>query len=180
MPAASERITAGFFPRFCSYLLDRLILGILLLFVRVPMWVAALAGSELYSRAVLFHYSLREVVCAAVICAWFVLFTARRGATPGKKAMGLRVVNADGSDVSWKTAFLRETVGRYLSGLLCIGYLLMLGDREHRAMAGLSMGGMQTVNIGMGEWEERERKTSGPSRFLPAEPETGWYSAGRI
>ncbi|MCQ2439226.1 MAG: RDD family protein [Oscillospiraceae bacterium] len=173
MPAASERITAGFFPRFCSYLLDRLILGILLLFVRVPMWVAALAGSELYSRAVLFHYSLREVVCAAVICAWFVLFTARRGATPGKKAMGLRVVNADGSDVSWKTAFLRETVGRYLSGLLCIGYLLMLGDREHRALHDRIF---DTVVV----WEERERKTSVPSRFLPTDPEAGWYSAGRI
>lgn len=173
MPAASERITAGFFPRFCSYLLDRLILGILLLFVRVPMWVAALAGSELYSRAVLFHYSLREVVCAAVICAWFVLFTARRGATPGKKAMGLRVVNADGSDVSWKTAFLRETVGRYLSGLLCIGYLLMLGDGEHRALHDRIF---DTVVV----WEERERKTSVPGRFLPADPEAGWYSAGRI
>lgn len=30
-------------------------------------------------------------------------------------------------------------------------YAVVKGDREHRAMAGLSMGGMQTVNIGMGE-----------------------------
>lgn len=134
MPETKERVTAGFFPRLCAYLLDQLIVGILLVFVRLPMFFSLLSGNEIFSRAVLFHYTLRSVLCELVRVAYFVILTAQRGATLGKRAMGLRVVNADGSSVSRRTAFFRETVGRYLSGLLNIGYLFMLRDEQHRAL----------------------------------------------
>ena len=125
----TELNTAGFYPRLCAYALDKLILGFALLFVRLPL---LFNGS--FTRPVLFRYDLRELIGWVVGAAYFVLFTLRRGATPGKLAMGLRVVNADGSPCSAPTVLFRETVGRYLSGLLCIGYLLIPGDKEHRAL----------------------------------------------
>ena len=129
MRETTELNTAGFFPRFCAYALDKLILGFALLFVRLP-----LLFNSSFSQAALFRYNLRELTCAALGAAYFVFFTLRRGGTPGKLAMGLQVVNADGSPCAVTTILFRETVGRYLSGLLCIGYLLIPGDREHRAL----------------------------------------------
>lgn len=56
--------------------------------------------------------------------AYYVIFTALYGATPGKMALGLRVVRTDGQPVDWLTAFIREVVGKTLSTLpLLLGYL---------------------------------------------------------
>jgi len=56
--------------------------------------------------------------------AYYVIFTALYGATPGKMALGLKVVRTDGQPVDWLTAFMREVVGKTLSTLpLLLGYL---------------------------------------------------------
>ncbi|MEZ0322445.1 RDD family protein [Thermus sp. PS18] len=56
--------------------------------------------------------------------AYYVIFTALHGATPGKMALGLKVVRTDGQPVDWLTAFMREVVGKTLSTLpLLLGYL---------------------------------------------------------
>lgn len=56
--------------------------------------------------------------------AYYVTFTALYGATPGKMALGLRVVRTDGQPLDWLTAFMREVVGKTLSTLpLLLGYL---------------------------------------------------------
>lgn len=56
--------------------------------------------------------------------AYYVIFTALYGATPGKMALGLRVVRTDGQPVDWLTAFMREVIGKTLSTLpLLLGYL---------------------------------------------------------
>ena len=62
------------------------------------------------------------------------LFIGAYGATPGKMALKLRVVNADGSKVSYGKA-----CGRYfaeiLSSLTClIGYIMAGFDDQHRAL----------------------------------------------
>ncbi|MEZ0348776.1 MAG: RDD family protein [Thermus sp.] len=56
--------------------------------------------------------------------AYYVAFTALYGATPGKMALGLRVVRTDGKPMDWLTAFMREVVGKTLSTLpFLLGYL---------------------------------------------------------
>lgn len=67
---------------------------------------------------------------------------AWRGATPGKRLVGIRVVRADGADVSLGTAFLREPLvkgllinviaGSFIFASL-LSYLWPLWDRECRA-----------------------------------------------
>ena len=55
---------------------------------------------------------------------YYTAFTALYGATPGKMALGLKVVRTDERPVDWLTAFMREVVGKTLSTLpLGLGYL---------------------------------------------------------
>ena len=169
MQEASKLNTAGFFPRLCAFGLDKLILGFALLFVRVPMLFFDGA-----SRALLFHYTRREVICAALRAMYFILFTFRRGATPGKLAMGLRVVDADGGSCSLKTVLFRETVGRYLSGLLYIGYLLIPGDREHRALH-------DRIYDTRVVWKSREEQPEEKLRILTTDnAERDWYRPYKV
>ena len=167
MRETTELNTAGFFPRLCAYGLDRLILAAVLLFVRLP-----LLFREDASRAVLFRYDLRQLVCAALSAAYFVFFTLRKGGTPGKLAMGLRVVNADGSKCGVTTILFRETVGRYLSGLLYIGYLLIPGDKEHRALH-------DRISDTRVVWKSREEEQT--LRILTTnDAERDWYRPYRV
>jgi uncharacterized RDD family membrane protein YckC len=69
-----------------------------------------------------------------VAAFYWVGLTLIMGATPGKKLMGLRIVNVDQSlDVDFTKLLLRETVGRVISALpLCLGYLWVSWDKERR------------------------------------------------
>ncbi len=125
---------AGFFPRLAAFLLDRLILGVCLFIPRLFLLFGSI-GEDPLSRAVLFRYSWGDIVLWALAAAYFILFTALSGSTPGKKAMGLTVVSSDGSRPDLMTVVSRETFARYLSGvILCIGYLLCLVDPEQGAL----------------------------------------------
>jgi uncharacterized RDD family membrane protein YckC len=62
------------------------------------------------------------------------IFVGAMGATPGKMALKVRVVNADGSKVSYGKAFGRA-VAEYVSILtLLIGYIMVAFDDEKRAL----------------------------------------------
>jgi uncharacterized RDD family membrane protein YckC len=62
---------------------------------------------------------------------WF-FWTRWNGQTPGKRMMGLRVIKADGSEMSDIDALIRG-VGYYISGLMMgLGYIWALFDDEKR------------------------------------------------
>lgn len=63
-----------------------------------------------------------------------VFFLGKFGATPGKMAAGLRVVNADGSRISFGMAAAR-VLAEILSGLICyFGYFMVGWDNQKRAL----------------------------------------------
>lgn len=79
-------------------------------------------------------FGIYGVVTTFVAIAYYVGFLANGGATPGKMAMGLRVVTAEGLPVSYGRA-----LGRYFalildSATLGIGYLIAFFDDERRAL----------------------------------------------
>ena len=125
---------APFFPRLAAFALDRLLLFAVLFLPRLMVWGAALSGAEALTRRVLFHHTVTEILFWALRAAYFVLLTYYNGCTLGKRAMGLKVVTAEGGRCRFFDVLYRETVGRYLSGILCIGYFLAVGDGEHRAL----------------------------------------------
>ena len=134
MPRTDNALrTAPFFPRAAAWLLDRLILGIVLLGPRLALAVGTL-GDRGLSRAVLFRFSWMDVILWALCAGYFVLLTALTGSTLGKKAMGLTVVTREGERPPFLTVLWRETFARYLSSILCIGYLLCLLDPENGAL----------------------------------------------
>jgi uncharacterized RDD family membrane protein YckC len=71
-----------------------------------------------------------------LVFLWFPGFETLWGRTPGKAALGLRVVSADGTPVRFQQAFLRAVVGLVDFLLVPVGVIavvsVMLSSREQR------------------------------------------------
>jgi uncharacterized RDD family membrane protein YckC len=123
---------AGVASRAIAFLLDVLALG-LIIFVLVLVIVQGI-GSGDGSVAM----SLLAVVTSlGTVIAWFCGFeTFMRGRTPGKAAMGLRVVSADGTTERFQQAFLRAAVGLVDFFLVPVGFVAvvaaLLSPRDQR------------------------------------------------
>lgn len=132
---------AGFWVRFLAKFLDGLLLWI-------PNTVIALGWSIVFFGRMLFAPQLNQFepglwfgyqavvfltnTLVATTYQWF--FLTRHGATPGKMALGLKVVRSDGSAITGGRA-----IGRYFSELLSamilgIGYIMAAFDDEKRAL----------------------------------------------
>ena len=53
---------------------------------------------------------LVEIILRLIPLAYFTYFIGRSGQTPGKKAMNVKVVNADGNIIGYKRAFFRSLI----------------------------------------------------------------------
>jgi uncharacterized RDD family membrane protein YckC len=108
---------AGFGVRFVASLIDGIILIIPQLIIRLLLG-AALGG----------------LLGLVIGVAYAVYFWTSSGATPGKMAMGLRVVSAEaGGLIDVGTAFLRY-IGYIISAIpLALGYLWVIWDPEKQA-----------------------------------------------
>lgn len=74
---------------------------------------------------------------------WFLynfFFVSLLGATPGKKALGLRVIVADGAPVDWKHSMARAAMAVVSALALGIGYLWGLFDKNGRTWHDLASG----------------------------------------
>lgn len=138
----SRRRYAGFWIRALARIIDNAILGavfVLLLF----LWEAAMKGvifnptrassSDLVAAWAAF--GLVYLVGTAASLAYEAWFLARRGGTPGKLALGLRVLRAGGQPLNTGRSIGR-TFGYLLSGMLPfgIGYIMAGVDDEKRAL----------------------------------------------
>jgi uncharacterized RDD family membrane protein YckC len=106
---------AGFWRRFAAAFLDGIILGVINLILTI-----ALKGGA------------GNILGLVVTMAYFTFFEGgRRGQTPGKSALGIRVVSFDGSgSIGYGRAFIRW-IGRYVSAIpIFLGYFWMLWDKE--------------------------------------------------
>lgn len=126
------RIRAGFGARMAAYAVDRLLLLLALGFVRVPALLISLFTGGV-GQPVLFDHTALDIVCYLLSSLYFVLMTYCCGATLGKMLMGLRVESRNGERMTFLNVLYRETVGRFLSGILYVGYLLALVDSRGRA-----------------------------------------------
>jgi uncharacterized RDD family membrane protein YckC len=106
---------AGFWTRFAALLLDSLLIAVVavVLFLILDVGIA---------------YALTIVGAFAY---YIVLLGGPNGQTLGKKALNIRVVDFDtGGPIGYGRATVRELVQFFLSGILYLGYLWMLWDRE--------------------------------------------------
>ena len=109
---------AGFWRRFAAQLIDGFLYG-----VAVAVVVTVLGGDD----------TAVSGLTALVALVYYSYFEGARGQTPGKRVLGIRVVDAgaaDGRPIGYGRAAIRHLMS-YVSGFaLLIGYLWMLWDRE--------------------------------------------------
>ena len=130
-------VYGGFFVRLSAFLIDSLLVGLLTLAVSLPISILCnVLPGDLGNQAILFRYTLKDILRYLVGAGYFILLTYTTGKTVGKKAMNLRVINADGTlKLSLFNVIFRETVGRFLSAfVLCLGYLMAGIDSDKRAL----------------------------------------------
>ena len=127
-------VTAGFWPRAAAFLLDSLILAAAFLPLSIITLLVNLATDGILNRPLLFMFNGKAILFWLITVTYFTGLTASTGSTLGKRAMRLRVIGENGATPGFFTVLYRETVGRYLSSLLGIGYLLAADSDRHRAL----------------------------------------------
>lgn len=125
-----NKVYAGFFVRFIAYAIDSMIAALIVGIVKLPFSIAA-GGVSFLKANFIFEYSLLDVFTYIGIAAYFVLLTYFAHSTPGKLLFRLQVVTKDG-EWTFINILYRETVGRFLSSLLCIGYLAVLVTKQRQ------------------------------------------------
>ncbi|HZP66060.1 MAG TPA: RDD family protein [Rudaea sp.] len=124
--------TAGAMPRVCAWAMDALIRFAVLWAFSAVLAVLGKSGVGLYA---LLLFSLMWV--------YPVLFEVLRdGQTPGKKFMKLRVVNANGTPVTWIASIVRNllrTVDMLPFGY-AFGLVACLGDARSRRLGDMVAG----------------------------------------
>ena len=130
---------AGFWIRFLARFIDGMILGVAGLILRLPLML--MLGIEM-GRGYQFGITpglgaltgVMLLVNLAVGMAYEVYFVSTRGATPGKMALGLKIIRADGSPIPPGLA-LGRYCAHWISGvILFIGYIMAAFDSQKRAL----------------------------------------------
>ena len=119
-----NRAYAGFFVRLVAYAIDSIIAVIIAGIVKLPLSIAAGVGVKGLKANFLFNYSFLDVVGYLLVVTYFVLMTYFAHATIGKKLLNLKVVTED-DNWTFVNVLYRETIGRFLAGILCIGYFVI-------------------------------------------------------
>jgi uncharacterized RDD family membrane protein YckC len=144
MPARSM-MYAGFWIRFVAALIDGIILGVvgtilqfafvgsLVTLPRMTPGEAPTVTPEMIS-SLFGMIGLLSLLNMAIGACYEGFFVGKLAATPGKMALGLKVVRPDGSPVSLGRAFGRY-FGKFLSSLILgIGYIMVGFDSEKRGL----------------------------------------------
>ena len=127
-PILPKSITAGFVPRLAAYLFDTFVLQLIFMVVLFP-WTAQL--KEIFELAVS-QYDFTNNAPVSLI--YWVGFNGRYGATPGKKMLGIQIVNLDGLPIGYALAF-RRYCAEVISLLpLGMGYLMILSSPSRQAL----------------------------------------------
>ncbi|MCM3054201.1 RDD family protein [Caldibacillus thermoamylovorans] len=110
---------AGFWMRFCAYLVDLIVIAGLRQLIVSPI----LGFLDQESADGIF--SLPNILSAVVFYLYFVLLTKYFGQTLGKMIFGIKVIPLKEKRLSWQTVLFREWIGRYISASIFILYALV-------------------------------------------------------
>jgi len=142
-------VYAGFFVRLSAYIIDCIIVGIALLIIRIPKFFIYMMNPDIFFvKPILFEFSIFDIVIYLLGLTYFILMTYYCGGTLGKKLFKLKVCKATDEKLSLFTIIYRESIGRYLSGLiLFIGYIIIGVDSKKRALHDILSDTLVVYNI---------------------------------
>lgn len=123
---------AGIVPRSIAYLIDWLIF--VALYIAISLIVSPFGnfGQGLYLILLFIIYWLYPI--------FFEVF--RNGQTPGKKAMGLKVVHQDGTPISLSASFVRNIllVADFLPAFYVTGILSIIFNNQFKRLGDMAAG----------------------------------------
>jgi uncharacterized RDD family membrane protein YckC len=143
--AAPSVKVAGFFRRAAAGVVDALILSAVFLVLDVlvavvlkqPLPRLSQLGPDYLLDVAVNGDALAEiglVLLAILAFLYFFIFHALRGQTPGKRLVGVRVIDAFGQRPSLSRALLRTAAYVPSALLLALGFLWIGFDREKRGL----------------------------------------------
>lgn len=122
---------AGFWIRFLAKIIDGILLNIVGTVLQVIM-LGSITAMESEASPVL--TVLYFILSFAIPVVYYTFFVGKMGATPGKLALGLKIVRPDGDRVTYLRAFGRYFAEILSSIILFIGYIMAAFDEEKRAL----------------------------------------------
>lgn len=137
-----QRVYAGFWIRFAAFIIDAIIQGILQMIIAIPLLatvgLSSVVGGDRTGIAFAGLIPIVYLLQIGVALAYEVMFTVKKGATPGKLAMSLQVVRGeDGSRLNYGLAVGRH-FAKWISSLTFIflgfGFWMAAFDDEKRAL----------------------------------------------
>jgi uncharacterized RDD family membrane protein YckC len=134
VPAPGVLNYAGFWIRFGAKILDGLILWVvqMALMLALSPWL----GFNFFSPnpPADLSFLMMYPVLFAVSIFYSVWFVGKFGATPGKMALGLKIISSSGDPVSYKKAVARF-FAEIVSAIICyIGYFMAAFDDQRKAL----------------------------------------------
>ncbi len=125
---------AGFWMRVVAALIDGFIVFALQFLLGALLAVAGFAaagGAETAGSITL----VVQLFGFIISVAYYVIFTGHGGQTPGKMALRIKVINRDGTQISYGRAAFREIPGKFISGIIFgIGYLMVAFDDQKQGL----------------------------------------------
>lgn len=122
---------AGFWTRFWAYTIDIIVLyAVSGIFIKPIFRVFDI---PIENPSFLF-FSTYKATILIVLLLYFALMTKYLQQTVGKIIMGIKVVSSDNSQLTWSTIIFREVIGRFISKLLVIPYLLVAFTPKKEAL----------------------------------------------
>src|SRR5574340_147270 len=147
---------AGAVPRAIAWAIDLAIRAAIVLAV---MALAAQLGEAGWGVVLLTAFFVEWLLPAWFEAAW-------RGQTPGKRAMGLAVLNDDGTPVRWAAALTRNLLRAvdFLPFLYGFGLITMLSNRDFKRLGDLAAG---TVVVYQYERAEKAKEMPAAPPVVP-------------
>ncbi len=171
---------AGIGNRVLATMIDTILGGLVIIFSAMGCLLIAFILDQTH----VFPASRNQVLMGAAMIAMFVMFIVQfgyniffegiwHGQTPGKRVAQIRVIEANGQPVGWAAVCIRNLVRLIDVGILLIGLLVMLIDKNERRLGDLAAG---TLVI-------RERKTdlsTGDVKLLTGAQADSLLDIGRV
>ncbi|MCL2633959.1 MAG: RDD family protein [Oscillospiraceae bacterium] len=132
-----QLISAGFGVRLCAYVIDLLIQLILILGARVTFLGL---GRTPLAQPLLFSFSALDIAAYFVGVSYFILFTYFTGVTIGKLLLSIKVISVEKDEegetkkLSFFDVAFRETIGRYLTNIIPLLYIIIAFNPERRGL----------------------------------------------
>lgn len=113
---------AGFWTRFWAYTIDLIVLyAISGIFIKPIFRAFDIAVSNPWFLL----FTPFKITMLILLLLYFTLMTRYFQQTVGKMIMGIKVVPQIGGKLTWQTLIFREVIGRFISKLLILPYLLV-------------------------------------------------------